>query len=312
MQRFLDHFNTREEMQKTQFEIFHYFDSQPGSVALHHHDFYEIYFFISGQVEYRIEGQSYQLQPGDLLLISPLELHQPIFDSVLQPYERIVLWISPAFLHQHTTDTTNLFRCFDISYQNHSNLLRLTDPQRLQLRNILDHLLEESRTPAFGQELFSLSLLLQFVIQLNRLMPRQLEELSSSPASTLTSKLIDYINQHYPSPLSLDSLAAKFYVSKYHLSHEFHRVMGISLHRYIVLKRLVMARQLLMMGETPMGIFEQCGFQDYSNFYRAFKAEYGVSPRQFTGAESDSDPKYETASRKPETGSDSRKADDQI
>ena len=98
MQKFLEHFNTRQQMQKTSFEIFHYFDSKPGSVALHHHDFYEIYFFISGQVEYQIEGRSYQLQPGDLLLISPLELHQPIFESVVQPYERIVLWISPAFL----------------------------------------------------------------------------------------------------------------------------------------------------------------------------------------------------------------------
>ena len=66
MQKFLEHFNTRQQMQKTSFEIFHYFDSKPGSVALHHHDFYEIYFFISGQVEYQIEGRSYQLQPGDL------------------------------------------------------------------------------------------------------------------------------------------------------------------------------------------------------------------------------------------------------
>ena len=285
MQKFLEHFNTRQQMQKTSFEIFHYFDSKPGSVALHHHDFYEIYFFISGQVEYQIEGRSYQLQPGDLLLISPLELHQPIFESVVQPYERIVLWISPAFFERYTTETTDLLRCFDISYHSRSNLLRLPKEQQEQLQNILDHLLEESRTPAFGQELFSLSLLLQFVIQLNRLTDRPSESYSSSAASTLTNRLIDYISRHYQSPLSLDSLASAFYVSKYHLSHEFQRAMGISLHRYIILKRLVMARQLLMQGESPSNIFDQCGFQDYSKFYRAFKAEYGVSPRQFAGAE---------------------------
>ena len=114
---------------------------------------------------------------------------------------------------------------------------------------------------------------------------RPSESYSSSAASTLTNRLIDYISRHYQSPLSLDSLASAFYVSKYHLSHEFQRAMGISLHRYIILKRLVMARQLLMQGESPSNIFDQCGFQDYSNFYRAFKAEYGVSPRQFAGAE---------------------------
>lgn len=300
MKKFIERFNTRQQMQKTSFEIFHYFDSQPGSVALHHHDFYEIYFFISGQVKYQIEGQSYQLQPGDILLISPLELHQPIIDAGLQPYERIVLWISPAFLHHYTTDSVNLSHCFDISYQSHTNLLRLPDLQRDEIRSLLDNLLEQSRTPDFGQELFCLSLLLQTVIQLNRLMPQHQMEPSAS-SKTLTSQLIHYINRHYQSQLSLDNLAAKFYVSKYYLSHEFHRVMGISLHRYIVLKRLVMARQLLSMGESPVSIFEKCGFQDYSNFYRAFKAEYGISPRQFAGSETENITKNQTASPKSQT-----------
>ena len=297
MKKFIERFNTRQQMQKTSFEIFHYFDSQPGSVALHHHDFYEIYFFISGQVEYQIEGQSYQLQPGDILLISPLELHQPIIDAGLQPYERIVLWISPAFLHQYTSDTVNLSQCFDISYQNHANLLRLADLQQQQIHCLLDNLLEQSRTPDFGQELLCLSLLLQTVIQLGRLMPRQLTQPTALP-QTLTEKLTSYINRNYQSSLSLDSLAGKFYVSKYYLSHEFHRVMGVSLHRYIVLKRLAMARQLLSMGESPVSIFEKCGFQDYSNFYRAFKAEYGISPRQFAGSETENN----TASQKPSSG----------
>lgn len=300
MKKFIERFNTRQQMQKTSFEIFHYFDSQPGSVALHHHDFYEIYFFISGQVEYQIEGQSYQLQPGDILLISPLELHQPIIDTGLQPYERIVLWISPAFLHQYTTDTINLANCFDTSYQNHANLLRLPDLQQQQVRALLDALLEQSRTPDFGQELLCRSLLLQTVIQLGRLMPRQLTQPDALP-KTLTEKLTSYINCNYQSTLSLDSLAARFYVSKYYLSHEFHRVMGVSLHRYIVLKRLAMARQLLSMGESPVNIFEKCGFQDYSNFYRSFKAEYGISPRQFAGSETEKEVQNQTPSHNSES-----------
>ena len=94
------HFNTRQRMHRNTFEIFHYKDNNMTEVALHHHDFYEVYFFLSGSVSYNIESHSYRLSPGDLLLISPSELHQPVFNDDRKNYERIVLWINASFLHQ--------------------------------------------------------------------------------------------------------------------------------------------------------------------------------------------------------------------
>ena len=75
MEQTLRPFDPRQEMLRPDFEIFHSRDTTLEAVDLHHHDFYEIYLFLSGQVEYRVEGSVYQLNPGDLLLISPLELH---------------------------------------------------------------------------------------------------------------------------------------------------------------------------------------------------------------------------------------------
>ena len=74
-------FTNRQEMRSHTFEIFRYKDAIPRDVALHHHDFYEIYFFLSGSVLYNIESHSYLLTPGDILLIQPMQLHQPIFDG---------------------------------------------------------------------------------------------------------------------------------------------------------------------------------------------------------------------------------------
>ena len=278
-----EHFDSRQEMRQASYEIFHYSDPHPGSVALHHHDFYEVYFFINGSVDYLVEGQTCRLQPGDLLLISPLELHQPIIHPNREPYERIVLWISPSFLHKYTTPYTSLFRCFDISRPGHSNLIKLTKTQQIQMRATLDQLLQETREPAFGQDLLCLSLLLQFTIQLNRLIPAVETCPIQKPRSTLTDQVIDYISNHYHEQISLDLLAERFFVSKYHPSHEFNRVMGTSLYRYITLKRLLMAKQMLSSGISPTNVYEACGFRDYANFYRAFKAEYGASPSQFIG-----------------------------
>ena len=47
---------TRQSMQGKQFEVFHYRDRKMKNVGVHHHDFYEIYFFLGGRVDFRVQG----------------------------------------------------------------------------------------------------------------------------------------------------------------------------------------------------------------------------------------------------------------
>jgi len=74
-------------------------------------------------------------------------------------------------------------------------------------------------------------------------------------------------------------------VSKYHLSHEFSSIVGTSVYRYIMLKRLLIAKQMLSSGISPGAVCINCGFGDYANFFRAFKAQYGISPRDCASSE---------------------------
>ena len=97
----------------------------------------------------------------------------------------------------------------------------------------------------------------------------------------MVTELLSYINEHYADSLSLEGLAKRFFISKYHLSHEFSRAVGTGVYRYIMLRRLTVAKQLLSDGVAPGEVYGQCGFQDYTSFFRAFKAEYGVNPRTF-------------------------------
>ena len=105
-------FDPRQNMLGLQMEAFHNYDDADRVVDLHHHDFYEIYYFISGDVEYRVEGKTYILQKGDLLLISPGVFHQPLVRSGV-PYERIVLWINRGSLAQFAEQGGDLAACFD-------------------------------------------------------------------------------------------------------------------------------------------------------------------------------------------------------
>lgn len=280
MQKKSQQFDARQQMQTSDFEIFHYRDSTLSPVPIHHHDFYEVYFFLNGQVEYRVEGTVYHMEPGDLLLISPMELHQPIVQPDSGLYERMVLWINRDYLRGMSTEEAALTLCFDYTRPGHTNLLRLPPVERTGISSRIYELQREAHGDGYGASLWAKAALMQLLVEFNRIALRSVES-RDQVEPDLVSKILEYIGAHYDEPLSLDGLASQFYVSKYFFSHAFQQKVGISVYRYILLKRLLNARELLSNGNSPSVVCRRCGFGDYANFYRAFKSEYGVSPREY-------------------------------
>lgn len=72
-------FNTRQYMNSGEFEVFFYNDIDLDHVVDHTHPYYEIYFFLNGDVTYEVDGNRYELQYGDYLMIPPETRHHPIF-----------------------------------------------------------------------------------------------------------------------------------------------------------------------------------------------------------------------------------------
>ena len=95
-----------------------------------------------------------------------------------------------------------------------------------------------------------------------------------------TAEIIEYINEHITENLKLDNICERFFISKTHLIRKFKSLTGTTVWDYILAKRLVMARVLLQSGERPYDIFLKCGFNDYCSFFKAYKAKFGVSPKQ--------------------------------
>lgn len=272
-------FDPRQTMQSRSFEVFHYKEPSPHAVEVHHHDFYEVYYLLGGHVEYWVDGRIIPMEPGDLLLISPMELHRPMIHRG-QIYERIVLWINKDFLEKQQRQDASLAACFDDP--GHAHLLRPTSAERSALTAQLGELVREYYGGGYGSALSAYGLFLQFMVRINRIAhyagARQEE---SQQMSSLVQRVLLYISENLGQTLSLESLAERFYISKYHLSHAFSREVGVSLHRYIMLRRLLMARQLLGAGDSAGAVARTCGFSDYTSFFRAFKSEYGISPSQY-------------------------------
>ena len=277
----IQRFDDRQHMQTSTYELFRYKDAYSQEVALHHHDFYEVYFCLFGKLQYNIESRSYLLTPGDVLLISPMELHQPVIRGDSRSYERFVLWIDKRFLEGLALSGTDFSYCFDTTQPGHTNLLRPEGSQRQLLTFWMEQLQQETVSSDPYSEISSLSYLAQILVLLNRLARQATQESPRQSQDSVVYYILSYINEHYNEDLSLDYLANKFFTSKYHLSREFQRLAGTSVHRYIIQKRLVMAKQMLSDGVPSSEVYQLCGFGDYSNFYRAFKAEYQISPKEF-------------------------------
>jgi len=107
------------------------------------------------------------------------------------------------------------------------------------------------------------------------------EAMPQSAYSRGMSRLIQYINLHIAEPLTLDDLAGAFFASKYYILREFKKYTGLSVHQYMIIRRVMLAQELIGQGVKPREACIQCGFTDYSSFYRAFKARTGLSPEQF-------------------------------
>ncbi len=92
------------------------------------------------------------------------------------------------------------------------------------------------------------------------------------------SALLKYINLNINESLSLDELAQRFNLSKFYLTRRFKELTGLSLHQFIVKKRLTKARYLISIGIDPYRAAVDAGFNNYSHFSRTFKSYFGQNP----------------------------------
>ena len=214
-------FDPRQTMQRDTCEVFHYREPRPAGVEVHHHDFYEVYYLLGGQVEYWVDGRIIRMLPGDLLLINPLELHRPIPAGESRMYERIVLWINKEYLESLHAGKVNLSSCFDVSLPTHTHLIRPAASERTALTARMGELVREFYSREFGSDLSAYGLFLQFMVQLNRMALHTEHQEEAEERSDLVQQVLGYIGQNLSSPLSLAEIADKFYVSKYHLAHAF-------------------------------------------------------------------------------------------
>ena len=243
-------------------------------VSLHSHVFYEILYICSGNIQYLIKTQRYQIQTGDILIIPPGISHQPIISDSETPYRRYVLWLSPLFMKR----IIPLFPDNDFSCP---KMLRTSGTKWSVLKDKFYAGIREAEEKRPGWNAFVYGNTLELITLLYRasLDRKSLHLKSEKPE--LLEKILIFIEINLSHNLSLEDTGKRFYVSRSTISNTFRKEMGISFYQYVTQRRLVSAKSMILENIPLEIIAEKSGFSDYSSFYRAFKGEYGISPRQF-------------------------------
>lgn len=279
------------------FKLFHLTDYEIKTYECHYHDFYKIMLFISGDVDYFIEGVTYRLEPSDIVLVGAGEVHRPIIRSV-SPYERIILYISPEFLTSFAAEGISLETCFQ-KQPEHSQakpdtlqinpereepcpVLRTSSPSVLRLFKLCEKLEASLSDHQYAAKLYSRCLLIQFLIELNRsFLTDFFRYIETGTSNQKITEVLHYINEHLDSDLSVDTLSKQFYISRRYLMHIFKEETGYSIGKYVNAKRLFSARDKIRHG---MSLTEACfssGFQHYSTFTRSYYRMFQTTPGAF-------------------------------
>ncbi|MBQ6563234.1 MAG: helix-turn-helix domain-containing protein [Clostridia bacterium] len=253
------------------------------SFLIHSHDCYELYYFVSGEMQYLYDGTEYTLEPETLLLIPPGAIHGIRILSAV-PYNRYTYHFVPAFFDKERREAiTQLLPTISTARSRTSPIpFFIEHADRFHVREKLDEILQ---TGSHGKEM---ELLLAPVIMESLIASLYLGLSGGKPSVPHFSpqvphdlaEILDYIRRHPSDRITLEKLSTRFFVSRSQLNNLFQRYFHTSVMDYVAGQRLSYAQKLLISGMPAQEVASTIGYTDYSTFYRAYSKRMGHPPNQ--------------------------------
>lgn len=231
-------------------------------------DRFELIFFAAGKGSIKTENSQYSFLPRSLLFLSPMGYR--FIETESDEYEIISVKFSKDDLPEA------VLSLFEGMLDNDGGCCRFYN--QMVISDSISYAFD-SFSRVFGYPLevrdpYLKMLLGEIVVMLSCTSC----ERGNSSEVDLGARVARYLNTHMEKNITLDNLAKKFFVSKYHLCRAFKEYSGVSVHSYINYKRIMYAKTMIEAGETAASAAFKVGFGDYSAFYRAYIKIVGNSP----------------------------------
>lgn len=216
----------------------------------------------------------------DMILLKPgqtLDMSAPKMPCAL-----IIVSIPAETLSALSDETCNLAENFQFAPYG-TNVIRAQIKDFMLIRNMLTKLdALKKEKPVLGTRLYEKSLFTTFLVLFLRTCVQSDEVHRFHQKKILIiDDVFEYISQHLTEDLSLKTLEQEFFISGEHISREFKKSTGITLHTYITRSRIDLARQYLLQGISVRDVCQLCGFSSYNHFFKIFKKECGMTPMEY-------------------------------
>ncbi len=248
-------------------------------LQIHSHRYYELICCrVSCGAEYLVGTHRYKLQRGDIIFVPPDVSHRPILpDHMAEPYVRDVLWISNEFMGNMSV----IFPEFSPTILAENALYRTRGTKREYLEDLFRAGVREAEAAEVGWQAAVASNTIQILIHLLRASQDESTQPLRAEKPDLLDQVLAYVEEHLGEKITLAEVAKHFFISESTITQTFRKRMGVSFYRCVTQRRLIAAKAFIERGIPMESVAEQVGFSDYSAFFRSFKQEFGISPRQY-------------------------------
>lgn len=247
--------------------------------TFHVHKKYELYYQVDGARRYYIDDGAYLVNAGNLVLIGPDGVHKTgsVDNSA---HTRYVMNFSREYLDPlaATMPDVDLFSCFETGV----HVLNILPRNQPMVEGVLSRIYERRTDKSSIAQALRRVQLAELLLYLGEYAASAAAQSEPRIVNKTVDEIQSYISTHYREDLSLNSIAAQFYMSPYYISRLFKRTTNLSLVEYTNSVRVMAAKNLLERTQLRIPfVAEQAGFSTTAHFNRVFKESTGLSPQQY-------------------------------
>ena len=248
--------------------------AQNSMFKLHNHTTYEIYMYISGDSRFHVEGSVFDLAPYDILFVCPDEMHRVWHNSEAM-YNRVIFNVPRAYFEKY--NITAYEEKLRANSANKNCKISGKDTVKSGIKDIVSKLInclsngETLNSPIVNSLFIELLYTMCNIDTFDTIKSRDHK----------VQDAIDYININFRSPITLDDVSENIFKSKNHLCRMFKNATGYTVNGYINHRRLMFVDELVRTGNHNLKEASMlAGFGSYTNFYRLYKKENRISPKE--------------------------------
>jgi AraC-like DNA-binding protein len=258
--------------------------SPKEALNLHRHNYFQIYYMISGKLVHHLESSTAELTAGDIFILPPNQPHYieiPAGDvdfyslSFMSDYYQNIKeankLILDFLLYLQTEGAEKIEPKVSLSYED-------TIFTKMLFQRIL---VEFSGNKTGKSEIIkeSVSVLLSLFARVY--FEKNAAALVAKEKRQLVMHSIEYIKNHFDEEITISEIVRRSAMSRTNFYTLFHSVTGMPYKEYLNRYRIERAAELIAAGEKISAAGSYCGYSDFSTFYRNFKKYMGISPSEF-------------------------------